>query len=134
MSFGKRAVTCVGGMLFASVFSVAFAEEWSITPSLSVIETYTDNLNLSPQGQETDSVISQINPAILIKGEGRRLSLDGAYRMQNLFYSNDSSLDNTKHQFGAGLKSELIEDWFYFDAFGQLTQQLIDPSTGIADT
>ena len=131
MPFCLRVFKCCGVFFLLNGTAPLYAADWTFDPRLSLVETYTDNLNLSPSGQETSQSVTQVNPGIGVSADGRRIKLDASYNMQNLRYSGDSSLNRTNNQFSAGLRSEPIKDWFYFDWNGRVTQQLLSPQNGI---
>jgi hypothetical protein len=109
-----------------------WAADWSIKPRLSVIETYTDNLRLAPEGQEEHDTITQLNPGLSVDADGRRVKLNANYNMQNVIYSDHSSRNRTHNQFSGDLQSELIKDWFYLDWHGSISQQLVAPQKGVS--
>jgi len=108
------------------------AADWSIKPRLSVVETYTDNLRLAPDGQQEHDTITQLNPGLSVDGDGRRVKLNANYNMQNVIYSDHSSQNSTHNQFSGSLSSELIKDWFYLDWKGSYSQRLLAPQKGVA--
>ncbi len=64
----------------------AFAINFIYTPSISIQESYSDNIRLAPEGFEKGAFVTEITPAISITGvNGGRLSANFDYRMQNLF-------------------------------------------------
>jgi uncharacterized protein (PEP-CTERM system associated) len=116
------------GLVFvAGLLPLQFAigAEWTITPSVTVAETYTDNVELAPSGQEEDEFITEVNPGISLRGEGRRMTVQADYRMQNLFYAKDSDDNETNHQLRALAEAELIEDSVFVDATSSVSQELI---------
>ena len=131
MPFCLRTFKSVGVILLLNCALPVNAADWTFKPRLSVIQTHSNNLNLAPEGQETSQSVTQVNPGIGVSADGRRLQLEGRYNMQNLRYSDDSSLDRTNNQFSALLRSEPIKDWFYLDWSGRLTQQLLSPQNGL---
>ena len=74
------------------------AADWKITPRLSLLETYTDNVTLATRGNEKSDFITQINPGVSLTGTGARLKVNANYTMQNLFYANESGPNRTVHQ------------------------------------
>lgn len=119
-------------VLIAGISPPVGAADWTVTPSLTVKETYTDNITLAPPGQESEDFVTEIDPAISVKGEGRRLKLNFNYRMQNLIYAEDSNRNNTHHQLSADANAELVKDFFFLDARSTVTQQLISNTGTIA--
>ena len=101
------------------------AAEWSITPSLNLKETYSDNITLAPPGSEMSDWVSEINPGITLTGTGSHLKAHVAYGMQNLFYANESSQNTTNHQLDAGANAELIDKFLFLDGNAAISQQNI---------
>ena len=101
------------------------AADWKITPTLNLLETYTDNVTLATRGNEISDFITQINPGISLTGTGARLKVNANYTMQNIFYANQSNQNTTMHQLNAGEKATLIKDLFFLDSTANISQQNI---------
>ena len=52
--------------LFCS--TTAFAIDFIVMPSLTLQETYSDNVNLAPKGQEKSAFVTEISPGISFRG------------------------------------------------------------------
>lgn len=107
----------------------AVAGDWKITPSISVNETATDNVGLKNTNQESD-LISDIAPGLRIEGTGDRVKMRFNYQMHNLFYANDSSRNQTQNSLDASGTLEALDDWFFIDATGRISQQTISAFGG----
>lgn len=107
------------------VYSHAGAAEWKFTPSLALIETYTDNVALAPPGHEKSEFITQINPGISLMGTGPRLKLKANYVMQNLVYAEESSRNTMNHTLSANANAELVDNLFFLDGRAAISQQNI---------
>lgn len=103
------------------------ATDWKVSPTLNLIETYSDNVRLAPPGNEKGDYITQVNPGITIAGTGPRLQIDARYLMQNLFYAEEKNRNSTNHLFNARANAELVDDYFYLDAKSSISQQSISP-------
>lgn len=112
-----------GAMLLLPFHS--YAGDWKVTPSLSLKETYTDNVRLATPGNEQSDFITQINPGISVSGTGSHLKFDGRYTMQNIFYANDSGPTSINHQLSANGNVELLDDLFFVDGRASISQQNI---------
>jgi len=104
-----------------SLSSVSQAANWTIDPSLTVRETYTDNINLDSSNEES-AFVTEFSPQVSVKGEGARLKLDFNYRLQNILRSNGDQGNNTNHQLQADALAELIENLFFLDVNGSMGQ------------
>lgn len=114
-----------GAFLYLGLSGIAISAEWTITPTVIVSETYTDNVTLAANGQEDSDFITEVNPAISIRGEGRHLKLNFDYRMQNIFYADSSDRNAINHQLGADANAELIDKLLFLDLEGNIGQQSI---------
>lgn len=90
------------------------AADWTITPTVRLRETYTDNVRLAPAQFATSDIISEFSPGISILGQGSRLSLAVAYNLQRLVYLRQA--DTTRNQLAASGHGEVVPDWLFFDA------------------
>ncbi|MGZ5857192.1 MAG: TIGR03016 family PEP-CTERM system-associated outer membrane protein, partial [Burkholderiaceae bacterium] len=115
----------VASALMAVVTSFAHAAEWKIQPTTEIRETYSDNIKLAAQGAEKNDFATEIIPGISIIGTGRDLQVSVNYAMQNLVYANSSSADTIRNQLSANAHAVLIDDLFFWDARGAITQQNI---------
>jgi uncharacterized protein (PEP-CTERM system associated) len=106
--------------LFAT--PLAWGGEWRIKPRLEVIQTFTDNVTLAPQGQEESDAVTEINPIIQMQGTGRRLNVSLNYRLQSLFYAEDSDRNDVRHQLGAAADVELVKERFFLEAGASVRQ------------
>lgn len=103
--------------------SIALAAEWTIQPVLEVAETYSDNIALAPSGLEEDDFVTEINPGLLLRGAGRRLTFDLGYRLQNLLFANSSDSNSTNHQLFANATGELYREHLFLDASASVGQE-----------
>lgn len=101
------------------------AAEWKIVPSINLRETYTDNVNLSPQGTKKTDFITEISPGISVTGSGPGLKVQAAYVMQNVLYANNSSNNATHHQLNADMNAELVNNLFFLDGNASISRQNI---------
>lgn len=108
--------------------TASWAAEWSITPSLTLSETYTDNVKVSGSGERQDEFITQINPAITLSGKGRRLRLDLSYNMQNVIYARNDDRNATFHQLRANALATLVDNALFLDMASSVNQQIISTS------
>ncbi len=80
--------TATSAMLLA--FLHAHADSWTLTPSLTLSETITDNVRLAPTGSENSDLITTVIPGISIVRESKRLDLDLNYKLQGNYFKNHS--------------------------------------------
>nr|WP_259372699.1 TIGR03016 family PEP-CTERM system-associated outer membrane protein [Schlegelella koreensis] len=94
----------------------------TITPSISVTETLTDNVRLTERNRRADA-ITQISPGITVSsGIGRiRGNLD--YRLSGIFYARDGSSNNVQQSLSAAGNAEVIDNFAFVDASANISQQ-----------
>ena len=113
------------GVGIGSVAVPAFAADWVVTPSIAVTETASDNVFLSST-QARSGLVTDITPGIAIDGSNGRSNLHLSYQMHNLLYSTDPSANNqVQNSLNAAGTLEAVENWFYIDATGVISQQSI---------
>lgn len=117
----------------ACVALPAFAGDWKITPTIAVNETATDNVALSSTQKKGD-LITDVNPGIRIEGTGGRSKLRFDYQLHNLFHAQDSTRDRTQNSLNAFGTLEALENWFFIDASGMISQQSISAFGGTTST
>lgn len=106
----------------ASAMTTVHAGSWTITPTLSVTETATDNVALSSTNKRSD-LISDVSPGLRIEGTGGRSKLRFDYQMHNLFYAQDSSRNQIQNSLNALGTLEAVENWLFIEATGKISQQ-----------
>lgn len=119
--------------IVACVAFPAFAGDWKITPTIAVNETATDNVALTSTQKKGD-LITDVNPGIRIEGTGGRSKLRFDYQLHNLFHAQDSSRDRTQNTLNAFGTLEALENWFFIDASGMISQQSISAFGGTTST
>jgi hypothetical protein len=103
----------------------ANAADWKITPKLSSVETYTDNVMLAPRGSESRDFITEINPGVSVTGTGAHLKVNANYTMQNLFYLNHGNQNTTLHQLDSKANATLVKNFLFLDSTANISQQNI---------
>lgn len=97
--------------------------DWRITPRITVQQDYTDNVTLARGDEAKSDFITEINPGVSIRGEGRRASLNLDYTLQQLIYRRDENDDALNHQLQASGRAEVIKQVFFLDARAGASQQ-----------
>ena len=121
------------GALALGVAGPAAAGEWQITPSIAVIETVTNNVNLTERNRRSDW-ITDITPGLSIVGKGERLTLNLDYQLHGLFYNKNASLNNYQNSLNATSTLEAVENWLFIDASALITQQNLSAFGGSTNT
>ncbi len=99
------------------------AAEWTVKPSLSLTENYSDNVRHAPRGNEQSDLITQINPGLNLTGTGPKLTFNTVYQMQNLFYAKNKQSDSTRHSLNTNAHTELVNDQLFLDGIASVSQQ-----------
>ena len=125
--FRSGRVASIRILMFAGFLGAtsANAENWRITPSISVTETLTDNVRLAPDDRKESDLITQISPGISINGTGARVKLNLNYRMNGILYANESSSNNIQNYLSASSTVEAVKNWLFVDANASITQQAL---------
>ncbi|MCC6531319.1 MAG: TIGR03016 family PEP-CTERM system-associated outer membrane protein [Burkholderiales bacterium] len=103
------------------------AAEWRIIPRISLLETYTDNLTLAPEGQERSDWVTEIHPGVSVTARGARLQLQANYALQNRIYMNNSNANGHNHSL---MSNALLDAWnrqLFVAASAAISQQNISP-------
>ena len=80
------------------VSAPAGADNWLVTPSVSVRETYTTNANYAPPGHEQSSFVTSATAGVRVNGNGARAQLNGFAALQGVVYLgeyNDNNRNNS---------------------------------------
>ena len=100
-------------------------------PRVSVAGIYTDNLDLTPDNEQS-ALIAEVTPGINIIGRGGRFEAALDYQMQNFISSEFSGGTSTSHQLDANSKTELLDNFFFFDAGARAGQAIINADDTIS--
>jgi hypothetical protein len=104
----------------------AHAANWTIVPSIQVNETLTDNLYLSSSSNKTGDLVTGITPGISIKGEGSRAKpASRTTVIPSNSISGRAPEETTEFAEGDSARLRPIEDFFFIDATGTISQQYL---------
>ncbi len=95
---------------------------WLITPSVTVVGTFTDNANLSAANPKSD-FITQLSPGIRVGGRGGRFLANLNYQWHQYNYHDESSRSNQQRSLAADGRLELIEKWLFLEASHNIAQR-----------
>jgi hypothetical protein len=121
--------------LLASVIAwplAAQAAEWTFAPRASLSESWTDNVELAPDGLEESDRITELRPGFSLGFEGRRAQLQLDYDLQALWFADHSDYDDVFHQLYGTANFELAPESLFLDTFARYDQQIIDFSGPVA--
>jgi uncharacterized protein (PEP-CTERM system associated) len=106
----------------------ATAETWHVTPSVSIEETLTDNVNLVSSSAAQADLATQITPGFSVVEKGAHTSLSGFVSLPALIYVRTGS-ENDKVYPAVNLVGnvEAVENLFYIDAVANVSQEYLSP-------
>src|SRR5688572_27508230 len=84
---------CNGAALLVLTTANAVAANWSVTPDITLRQSYTDNVRLSATPGR-DDFITQVTPGIRIDGKGPRLTASLRYAPSAIFYADNSEAND----------------------------------------
>ena len=96
----------------------------SITPRISITETFTDNVSLSSVGRQAEQ-ITEISPGIRIIVNGARLKGYFDYSLDEVVYAQNSSPRRTLNALNTFGTLEAVNNWAFLDFSGSISQQVI---------
>ena len=129
---GRQVLPPVVGAIGAVTFPAHAQEQSSATragfflqPSVSVSETYTNNVRLDRGSDARSDLITDISPALRLSSRSGRIIGDVDYALHGLLYARQSSADEVQQSLSARGTAEAIENWAYVDASASIGQQSI---------
>ncbi len=93
---------------------------WFITPIFGTSETYSDNVNAAPAGQEKGDFVTTLSPGVSLVGRTARATLSANYVLEDYVYAENSNQSNLTQYLNSSLKTELVPRTFYVDAFASM--------------
>lgn len=127
----KNKVRLASLLALLVVGSPAAAQDWDFEPFVELVATYTDNLFLAAEGDETSDYIGQVNPGFRLVNDEGVFTADVYYRMQSLFFSEDSELNTIYHQLAGNGTLTVAPELFYVDLDASINQSVVDPTQAI---
>jgi len=91
-------------------FSPARAQQITLTPSISVSETYDDNIYLDPQNERSD-YITALSPGIALDMKKSRSELVLSYVPSFVFYGKNSEENTTRHLGNITYRQDIEQRW-----------------------
>jgi uncharacterized protein (PEP-CTERM system associated) len=121
----SRAVTGVIGIV-GLVYAVgAQGGDWTITPTISVSETFSDNANLANNDADPNSdFLTQVSPGISIVGQGGRGSLNLNYSLNQTFSHRDVQDTETNNNLAATGQVEVWNRIAFIDMNASIGQAI----------
>lgn len=119
----------VAVFLLATIAPTGFAaaETLRIVPSVSVTETYSDNLDLAPRGVAKSGWITDLAPGIRLDLNGARAKGFLDFRYNDVSYNGESQFDNSRKQLNSRFTLEAVERFLFLEARADTTQENRSP-------
>lgn len=105
----------------------AHSVSFDFQPGFSIFQYYSDNIDLSPAGEEESDLITEATPSFALTGQGDRLDMALDYRLQYLDYHDDDERDNSVQQLEFESETRLVTNKFTFFADASRNQVVINP-------
>lgn len=94
---------------------------WEIIPTLSLDETYTDNVRLGPPGSERGDWVTRLSPGVSVNGRGARLRFNATYSANTVYRAQEGSND-LFHNLNANGDAELVQQLLFVDTRATVSQ------------
>jgi len=91
---------------------------WDVTPSLTLSETYSDNVNLRSDATKRASWVTEVVPGLAVLGKSSRVDFAANARLFYYNYSEDDvpGVRTSQHQYDATGRVKVVDELFYVDA------------------
>lgn len=128
MKRNRKASAAVIAALAGAALCGPAAAQTTFDPYFGLDLMWLDNLNLAGPGQpKQEEYIAQVTPGLRLTEKSRRLDVYFDYRLQALFYKDESDLNDLLHNAGLSADITAVEDWFFVGVDGSYFQSLVDP-------
>ena len=97
-------------------------DDWKITPSVSLYESYTSNASLNPLGQGNPDFFTTLVPAVDIRGDTSRLKLNLDYSLAAIAYIDNSNLDQLRNNLNFVSTLTLVPELLFIDGAASVQQ------------
>src|SRR5579883_329976 len=108
--------------------------EWIFVPSLEVSETYNDNVNLAPRGQQLSDFITAISPGFTLLGQTPRLMVNLTYNPQELLFAQGTAPATLQQRLIGTGHAEILRELLFFDANAAIDQEFVRNNGPIGPT
>ena len=100
----------------------AWGAKWEVVPTLSVVETYTDNLSLTPNASKQSDWVTQVIPGISVAATGARLKFYATYAPEVTYYARGKRDNQVFHRGNATGSAELAKQLLFVDGGAKVDQ------------
>ena len=109
--------------------------EWKVSPSISLSESYSDNVNARGDATKRASWITEASPAIAVQADSSRVQLTANARGYWYDYSekNVPGVQNSQYQYDAAGRFNVVDQLFYVDTSAGSTSRSISAFGPVAE-
>lgn len=106
----------------------ASAATWTVTPSIGLMETLSNNVDLQASENAQGDLVTQLTPSLAFSGKSPRASLVGAISVPLLYYARTNAENNNVYPAANILgKVEAVEKFLYIEGSAIVSQQFLTP-------
>ena len=118
------AIALAGGLLIGGTSALA---QLRIEPSVSVSETFSDNVDRDPDGEGDEAFITEVSPSIALRWNTGRLTatVDAGLAVQHQTKGDDEGIEVLPEAAGLG-SAELWREHLFFDASAAASTELLN--------
>ena len=110
------------------------APAWLLTPSITLAETYTDNVNLAPPGQARSDLVTTISPSLNLVGQTAHANVALTYDPQLLLFALGNSSPLLRQQLLGTGKIEIVQHEVFVDGSASIGQAYVSNAGAFAPT
>ena len=103
----------------------AWPAKWDVVPTVSVIETYTDNVSLVQDALKQNDWVTQVIPGISITATGPQLQFKVNYAPEVVYYAKGTEENQVFQRGNALANAELAKQLLFIDAGASVNQYAI---------
>lgn len=98
------------------------AGDWTITPSVSLYQSFTSNASLNPIGQANPDFFTTLVPAVDVQGDTSRIKLNFDYSLDAIAYFSNPQLDQLRSNLNFLSTMTVVPQLFYIDGAASIQQ------------
>jgi uncharacterized protein (PEP-CTERM system associated) len=122
--FRLAQVGVAAALLFGAAAAQAQLSGWTVTPTFTASQEFTDNRNLSATDRQSDA-ITTLGVGLRMGSRAGRVQGSVSYSLSADFYARDSSYNTIYNSLSANMAAELVEQVVFFDASASISQQSV---------
>lgn len=114
-------------LMIGLAFAPCSRADVTFTPSMSVRETWTDNVNLAPRDQARREFVTELSPAFALSANNRRMQLNARYQFRHFLYSDKDApnLRDSGNDLSADFRARVVDELLFLDASASRGQQAV---------